>query len=119
MTEEEHSYCFEGEIEAFRYLNKKITHKRKITKFKGFNKWEIIDTLSHETDFSMQQLWHPHPDFVKNHKIKAFGQYESFLELQKVQGWYSSKYGKKEKVLEWIFSSQSKIITTTIEVMNK
>ncbi len=58
VVEDDNSFMFEGQIKAFRFLNEKAEHYRRIVKLKGQFKWIIFDRLYHLEGEKKSQLWH-------------------------------------------------------------
>src|SRR5690606_30426143 len=58
LSEAEDSYIFFGEISAFRYLNQKARHMRKVIKTKGKLRWQIVDHVDGLPGKKKFQLWH-------------------------------------------------------------
>ena len=121
LTENGDNYSFSGEVSAFTYIDKGITHRRSIIKKKGKPEWEINDEITNRpSGVQMRQLWHILTPLLKKVKITAFDAGEKQeLKCQKQEGWYSSKYGDKEKDTELIFSTDSNRIKTHIEIKDK
>ena len=63
LIETEDKFTFNGLISAFRQIDKKAVHKRKINKKKGIPVWEISDELIHDTNLPLVQYWHPSKSF--------------------------------------------------------
>jgi len=121
LTENSDNYSFSGEVSVFTYIDKGITHKRSVIKKKGKPEWEINDEITGlPAGVQMRQLWHVLTPLLKKVKITAFetkGMQE--LKYQRQEGWYSSKYGDKEKDTELIFSTESNAIKTHVEIKDK
>mgnify|MGYP000873557293 CR=1 FL=1 len=60
--ETEDSFIFEGEISAYRFLNPKARHKRKVIKTKDKNIWIVSDNILGLKDQEKKQVWH-HDDY--------------------------------------------------------
>jgi hypothetical protein len=83
-TETEDAYVFEGKIEAFRQLNPKACHTRKIAIAKNTLNWLVRDTVEGLSGFTLKQIWHPGG---KDIKISAD------TPAQKMQSYNSDYYG--------------------------
>lgn len=57
-TEDENDFVFEGEISAFRFINPKARHKRKLIKVKGENVWIVADSIFGLNGKEKKQIWH-------------------------------------------------------------
>lgn len=118
LKETEEKFIFNGLISAFRQIDKKIVHKRKITKQKGIPVWEISDELIHNTNLPLVQYWHPSKTFFDKFEISAKGL--NGIEVIPIieEGYYSSFYGQKEIVKQIIFKTNQKHLLTTIKYKN-
>ena len=118
LKETEEKFIFNGLISAFRQIDKKIVHKRKITKQKGIPVWEISDELIHNTNLPLVQYWHPSKTFFDKFEISAKDL--NGMEILPIieEGYYSSFYGQKEIVKQIIFKTNQKHLLTTIKYKN-
>jgi hypothetical protein len=118
LKETEEKFIFNGQISAFRQIDKKIVHKRKITKQKGIPVWEISDELIHNTNLPLVQYWHPSKSFFDKFEISAKDL--NGMEVIPIieEGYYSSFYGQKEIVKQIIFKTNQKRLLTTIKYKN-
>ena len=117
LTNTEQYYTFDGAVNAFTYLSKNIKHSRKVIKTKGKAEWLIEDEIENKpTTMQMRQLWHLLPGKEKKVKIAAKDIAGKEIKAVKQEGWYSSKYGDKEKTTEYIYSSDQNKINTTIKI---
>jgi hypothetical protein len=107
---------FQGLISAFTYIDKKIRHRRKVTKVKGIPRWLIEDEIIGTEEFEMNQLWHFNPASVDLVTIKAHDETGMSLEKKIIKGWYSSYYGIKEKSEYYIYTTVKRKIITQIEI---
>ena len=113
------NYSFSGEVSAFTYIHKGVTHKRSVVKTKGVPVWEINDEVTNlPVGMQMRQLWHVLTPLLKKIKITASDSKQE-ITPQKQEGWYSSKYGDKEKDTEFVFSADANTIKTHIEIKDK
>lgn len=58
-TETEEAYIFDGEISAFRFINKSASHKRIVKISKHSPLWEVCDSVQHLDNYVKKQIWHP------------------------------------------------------------
>jgi hypothetical protein len=107
-------FVFDGEISAFRSIDKNIVHKRKVVKYKKRLKWIITDEVIHDTAFPIQQYWHPNEKFWDEFEMKSFDEKGMPLEPLIETGYYSGLYGQKEEIKQVCFSTNSDSIITTI-----
>ncbi len=113
LKEAKDEFIFNGQISAFRHIDKKAVHKRKVIKKKGIPFWEISDELNHNTNLPMKQYWHPSKIFFEQFEISAKTIDGSEVLPLIEEGYYSSLYGQKEPTMQLVFSTnESKLITT-------
>lgn len=107
ISENEEFFIFEGTISCFRFINKKITHKRVVKKLKGSAKWLIKDELfNNPKDFEIKQLWHINPtNEVLIQSSESSSETKSF---------YSPYYGYKEEINQIVVKTKRNIITTSL-----
>mgnify|MGYP001023975849 CR=1 FL=1 len=109
LEEEEDEYRFSGAIRCFTYLNKDIVHKRTVTKKKDQPVWEVKDEIANKPlSVPLRQLWHTQSDDIDFSSEAGFTIQE---------GWRSLYYGKKEKVKQIEFATDSDTIVTTIRMI--
>lgn len=104
--ETEQEYIFEGEIQAFKFLNKHARHRRKVKISKNNATWIVNDNLLNLDNYSMKQIWHPnHP------KIRFLSEYSNREEMNSYNSDYYGTYTQEESVC-FIFNSsvETKII---------
>lgn len=107
------TYCFEGTISAFTYIDKNIVHLRKVTKIKDKPEWIVEDEIRNKpAALPMKQIWHA----FSNVKIACEHESGRSLELEKSRGWRSDYYGIKEPADERIASAGSSKITARITI---
>lgn len=116
LRESEMQFEFEGSISAFRHLGKKIRHRRKIIKIKDYPRWIIEDEIIGTNHYDMNQMWHFDPESFKLIKIFAKKLNGTYIELNTLEGWYSSYYGSKEATDFYTFSTAERNIITEIEI---
>lgn len=116
LLEDTESYTFEGKINAFLYLDKQITHHRKIKKLKNQLKWEIEDRVTAKGEHEIEQIWNPSPNFHDKFELKAFDESGKQLEATTERGWFSRYYGQKEQVDILMFKTRNRYIKTIIQL---
>lgn len=114
INETADAFEFDGTIKAFEYVEKGITHHRKVRKFKNQLKWEVQDVLKHHTGYPIKQIWNPSEEFFNNYSIKAYDGNKQPIEPIYQDGFYSGLYGIKEPSKQIIFTSNGTKITTVI-----
>ncbi|MES2654747.1 MAG: alginate lyase family protein [Bacteroidota bacterium] len=114
LTETTNAFEFDGTIKAFEYIEKGITHQRKVRKFKNELKWEVEDVINHHTEHPIKQIWNPSESFFNNYSIKAYDSNKQPIEPIYQDGFYSGLYGIKEPSKQIIFTSNGNKITTVI-----
>jgi len=117
FEETEDAYIFKGAVNVFRYIKEGIIHTRTVIKRKDAPLWEIKDELTDiPAGLKLLQLWHQ-PISLKNKvTITAMNPGAGNILPCERDGWYSSLYGQKEKTKELYFSTENKLIDTTITV---
>jgi len=100
----------------FPKVNGGLIHKRVVLKNKTKLVWTIADKIEGNNNFKIRQLWHPNPDLLKEIRIKAVDENGHLITRSKIEGWWSPYYGKKESAPIWVYETQGKSITTTIEI---
>lgn len=114
LFDKKEATIFEGEIQAFQHLAKNISHQRRWKKNHTKLEWEIIDSVQHELDLPMRQIWNLHPDFFEAFDIMAEDESGNRIPFQKKEHWFSEKYGVKEKSIACVFETKNKTIKTII-----
>lgn len=110
INETETEYVFSGEVKCFSYLNKKIIHKRTVTKIKDKLEWLIKDEIRHKPfELKLRQLWHTTDDSVNFHS-------EGALEVV-CQGWCSQYYGQCETTKQIEYTTTSGVVETRIKIL--
>ena len=115
LIEIEDKFIFNGQISAFRQIDKKAVHNRKINKKKGIPFWEISDELIHDTNLPLLQYWHPSKSFFDKFEISAKTIDGSEIIPLIEEGYYSSLYGQKEPSVQIVFTTQETKLITTIK----
>lgn len=108
-TEDNDYYIFNGSISAFRYLNDKAVHNRKVKISKLDNHWIVKDELLHLDSFFKKQIWH-----FNGSKITFSSLGNNFTNQISYD---SSFYGQKDPGKAVAFSFD-KELETTIEYTN-
>ena len=117
IKEENGIFTFCGEIRAFTYLNKNISHKRTVTKVKGEAVWQIMDVvLNKPNTLVLKQIWHMPKLGKYNLKIQPKPNSGNPIIETAQEGWYSSLYGQKEPTNELVFDSDETQIETSLEI---
>ena len=114
LKEYQEFVIFEGEIAAYRHLDKGLKHKRIFKIYKEQLKWEITDEIFSSKKFIKKQLWHYPVNEGDGIKFASKNREEKQLIISKFKGLYSSKYGVKEESLEAVVNFDD-YIKTTIE----
>lgn len=101
----------------FPKVNGGVTHERTVTKNRSTLNWKIEDIVSGKNAENMiRQLWHPNPQLESRIGMKAIDENGEVLPKKVIEGWWSPYYGKREKVSVWVYETQGKSITTSIEI---
>jgi hypothetical protein len=117
IKDEDEAYTFIGSVNVFRYINEHIVHRRVVIKKKKIPGWQVKDEMIlAPLGMTMTQLWHL--PLSPLHKVSFVAKTEKgeVVEPQKRDGWYSPRYGFKEKTEECYFTAENKIIDTYITV---
>lgn len=112
IQELDDSYCFSGVVSCFRQLGHDIAHSRKIIKKKNAPEWMVEDIVLNKPQGSkIRQLWH-----TQSSRIDFKSVSHNYISSK---GMYSEYYGQKKenKEIEFISDSESKSITTIIQVI--
>src|SRR5690606_36879478 len=113
VAERNEGYIFNGEAVVFTYIDKNISHKRYIKKFKCRSTWEIEDTIINKPrDVSMRQYWHTLPSL----RIHSSDQQGNAIVLKKKKGLRSDYYGRKEHADQFVAETETNFIKTIIEL---
>ena len=115
LQEKSNAYVFEGSIKAFTYLDPEIHHHRQVVKQRGAHHWTITDRIEHKPDLPMQQLWNPTERFFERFVLRAVDANGKELQAEERPGWYSGRYGERTAARQWVFTTDTDTITTTIE----
>ncbi len=116
IYETNEEFVFEGEISAFSFLDKSITHKRIVKKKKNIAFWEIEDTINPNLGLPLNQYWNPSQFFTENFKIESYDENGKEIALQILDGYVSDYYGIKEKSNRILFPSNTNKIITRISL---
>ncbi len=107
--ETENSFVFTGRISAFRFINPKIVHSRKVTVSKIQKEWVIDDIVEHANGLLKKQIWH-FDDF--EWEFKSLADSNVTVEEETTTSFNSSFYGQKVNGKALAFSFDNKISTT-------
>lgn len=110
--EENGQFIFEGEISAFRFLNKKATHSRRIVKEKDKNEWLVIDQVMALPDKKKSQIWH-----YDQSALEFTAREYKIIKPEAIKSYYSDYYGVFEEGNGISYPFDAKI-STTIKVKN-
>ncbi len=117
VVENEESVSIYTKANMFPKVNSGLTHKRTVTKDKSNLIWQIEDKIEGKNkENTVRQLWHPNPDLLDRIDMKVIDENGITIPKNQIEGWWSPYYGKKEKIPVWVFETQGKSITTTIEI---
>ena len=101
----------------FPKVNGGVTHERTVTKDRSELNWKIEDVVGGKNEENkIRQLWHPNPELESRIAIKAIDDNGEVLPKKVIEGWWSPYYGQREKVSVWVYETQGKSITTSIEI---
>lgn len=112
MTETKEKMTFEGEIEGFKQIHKRIVHSRKVEKLKGKSVWTITDEVKNTPVYSKHVYWHINPAILNLIEIECETIDGVKLKPLIEEKWHSSYYGVKEKSIRYTFSDKKSTITT-------
>ena len=129
IMETNETFEFQSKIRAFRQLNSEVIHFRKVVKFKGMNKWKIIDSIDYKGDLFVIQHWNiKNNDFFEkkgesqeiNFKVlvDSYDKDGKALRGEYVKGWNSDVYGVKNEFDQLIFKTKQNYIETDIEIID-
>ena len=120
LIETKTSFVFDGEISAFRQINKRIRHRRSFTKIMDKPEWVVTDEILHlPPGLKITQLWHTLNQSKFRLKFASVDATGELIPVQSRSGWYSALYGKKETAVEYYLCPSSSYIQTTISVEEK
>lgn len=71
-------FVFEGEIEAFTFLNKNASHQRIVRINKRNPEWIVSDRLKNLDHYTKQQIWHPASEGLKIQSEAALQTFDSY-----------------------------------------
>uniref|UniRef100_UPI003F70807D heparinase II/III family protein n=1 Tax=Dyadobacter sp. TaxID=1914288 RepID=UPI003F70807D len=105
----------EGEFTGFTFLNKPVTHRRRISKTIGRLHWIVEDWLENVPgNMVSKQHWHPDDTFLKNYRITAVGKDNKSIVPEKLPGYFSEFYGSKTECIALAFPFTGSYIRTEI-----
>ena len=106
-----------AKAKMFPKVNGGVTHERTVTKNRSALNWKIEDVVGGKNEENkIRQLWHPNPGLESRIAIKAIDDNGEVLPKKVIEGWWSPYYGHREKVSVWVYETQGKSITTSIEI---
>lgn len=105
IRETEEYWEVEASAEVYRYLGKKIWHKRVLRKTKRKNRWEVEDTIANKPlELQAIQNWHTLYSDQLRFKCESHS-------IKKEKGWYSSSYGSRVESTNFKIPFDQHIIT--------
>ncbi len=111
IHETDEYYEFIGELSCYKYVSKKIVHKRRVRVYKQQDRWEFIDDMINRPQSgTMRQLWHLG---TENMIFRS-----SSKEENKVR-FYSPYYGLKQNIIQKEFCTEESHIETIICMADK
>lgn len=108
----ENKMIFDGQIEAFQYVEKGIIHRRQVEKMKAVNQWKIIDSVTKGKGLKRNIYWHINPAVAHLIEINCVNEGGQEIKPLIEEKWMSSYYGIKEISLRYTFTSKQNMITT-------
>ncbi|MGW9686008.1 heparinase II/III domain-containing protein [Flagellimonas sp. 2504JD1-5] len=118
LSETTKSYVFNGQFQGFPELGNKIVHKRSISKKKGQNQWNIVDSIQNADNLSAQLYWHFNPRTYGQIDIICKDRDGNLLDPIIEEKWCSNYYGEKEPSIRHIYISETGF-ETIIEINSK
>ncbi len=111
VGETDKAFVFEGTIQAFQFIDRKIKHKRIVKKSKGGSNWQIIDTVYNKPKhLEIRQLWHIMPPLeIKSSKLNS-----GLTKPVTKMGYVSNYYGVKDDMLYFEFETNESAIETEL-----
>jgi hypothetical protein len=104
-------YEFIGKLSCYKYLSKKIIHKRKIKIYKQDHRWVFTDEIKGKPqDCAMRQLWH----LNKSNDVSFI----STAEEKECLAFNSLYYGSKQTIIQKEFVTTQNLIETSIKINN-
>ncbi|CAL2105885.1 Heparinase II/III-like protein [Tenacibaculum sp. 190524A02b] len=116
LIKQHKSFNFEGQINAFKQLNKNIIHKRSISKELKSKEWLIKDSVTNSSR-KIYQYWHlplNKKDQIEITSTDALGNNLTPIIEEK---WFSGYYGVKEASLRITFETNTNQFNTKIKVL--
>jgi Heparinase II/III-like protein/Heparinase II/III N-terminus len=107
---------FCGRVDGFQQIGKDIFHERKVRHYKNRQTWEIEDTITHNTDLPMRQLWHKDPSVSTAFSIKTTDKNDKNVPFSTSEGYYSSAYGQKKSIEMLAFETTEPTLKTTLDI---
>jgi hypothetical protein len=116
LVDNQDSYIFNGEINAFRQVSPNILHHREVVKEKEKNIWTINDEVKNKSDKELTLFWHINPEMLDRLKIECTDFNGNILEPIFEEKWYSGYYGKKTPSKRISFKTHSTGFKTIISL---
>lgn len=111
----DHSLIFEGEFTGYRHIHPKgIAHRRTIVTDANLTNFQVKDSVSPKPDnLRVRQLWHVRSEFLNRFVITSQDAQGNEILPTFREGWYSDKYGEKQRITYFEFSTEDCKITTS------
>lgn len=119
MKETENEWLFSGSVIAFRQTGKWIIHKREVTKKKNIPFWEIMDSVSDNSNLPVTQIWNPSAYFYNHFEISSTDENGNSIQPDYHPGYFSETYGIKEETKQIHFTINGSQIKTIIRLKSK
>ena len=119
VDEQKETFTLSGKAKLFPSLakGKGLWHRREVVKEKGELNWTIKDVVEDkEPNDELNQIWHPHPDFLDFISMSAFDAEGNEIKKSEEKGYWSAYYGDKTEVPIWVFSTRTQGITTKFKI---
>ncbi|WP_198034376.1 heparinase II/III family protein [Dyadobacter tibetensis] len=109
------AFVFYGYFVGFRQLNRRIIHRRMISKSCGKLQWWVEDWLEGvPEDMEIRQIWHPGEGYGRDWGMDSFDEAGEIIVANQERGWYASNYGSMESALQLVFTTKSRYLKTCI-----
>ncbi len=116
LVKQSNSFNFEGQINAFKQLNKNIIHKRSINKESKSKEWLVKDSVTNSSR-KIYQYWHLPLNKKDQIEIKSTDALGNNLIPIIEEKWFSGYYGVKEPSLRITFETNTNQFNTKIKVL--
>jgi len=118
IEETNQKMIFEGEVDAFQYIEKGIKHRRTVEKNKSENLWIVTDSVSNAIGKQRSLTWHVNPEVFNLVEIHCENHVGETITPVIEEKWHSSYYGVKEKSMRYYFSG-NETFRTTIKIKDR